>query len=50
VIGFWLMHLLARRDLVAPMIGELLGSDRPVGQRIDEPRSKRKAAPEDGFS
>jgi NADPH:quinone reductase len=26
VIGFWLVHLLARRDLVAPMIGELLGS------------------------
>jgi NADPH:quinone reductase len=24
VIGFWLAHLLARRDLVAPMIGELL--------------------------
>ncbi len=26
VIGFWLAHLLMRRDLVAPMIGELLGS------------------------
>jgi NADPH2:quinone reductase len=26
VIGFWLVHLLARRDLVAPMIGELLGA------------------------
>jgi NADPH2:quinone reductase len=26
VIGFWLLHLLARRDLVAPMIGELLGA------------------------
>jgi len=26
VIGFWLMHLLARRDLVAPMIAELLGA------------------------
>src|SRR4051794_9411339 len=26
VIGFWLAHLLARGDLVAPMIGELLGS------------------------
>jgi NADPH2:quinone reductase len=25
VIGFWLVHLLMRRDLVAPMIGELLG-------------------------
>jgi NADPH:quinone reductase len=25
VIGFWLAHLLARRDLAAPMIGELLG-------------------------
>ena len=25
VIGFWLAHLLMRRDLVAPMIGELLG-------------------------
>jgi NADPH2:quinone reductase len=25
VIGFWLLHLLARRELVAPMIGELLG-------------------------
>ena len=24
VIGFWLVHLLMRRDLVAPMIGELL--------------------------
>ncbi|HEY5976625.1 MAG TPA: zinc-binding dehydrogenase [Solirubrobacterales bacterium] len=26
VVGFWLVHLLMRRDLVAPMIGELLGS------------------------
>ena len=26
VIGFWLVHLLARQELVAPMIGELLGS------------------------
>jgi NADPH2:quinone reductase len=26
VIGFWLMHLVARRELVAPMIGELLGA------------------------
>ena len=26
VIGFWLMHLLGRRDLVAPMIAELLGA------------------------
>ncbi|HWA54153.1 MAG TPA: zinc-binding dehydrogenase [Solirubrobacterales bacterium] len=26
VIGFWLAHLLARRDLVAPMIAELLGA------------------------
>jgi NADPH2:quinone reductase len=26
VIGFWLVHLLARRDLVAPMIGALLGA------------------------
>jgi NADPH2:quinone reductase len=26
VIGFWLMHLLLRRELVAPMIGELLGA------------------------
>jgi NADPH2:quinone reductase len=26
VIGFWLVHLLARRELVAPMIGELLGA------------------------
>jgi NADPH2:quinone reductase len=26
VVGFWLAHLLARRDLVAPMIGELLGA------------------------
>jgi NADPH2:quinone reductase len=26
VIGFWLVHLLARRDLVVPMIGELLGA------------------------
>jgi NADPH:quinone reductase len=26
VIGFWLVHLLMRRDLVAPMIGELLGA------------------------
>jgi NADPH2:quinone reductase len=25
VVGFWLAHLLARQDLVAPMIGELLG-------------------------
>ncbi len=25
VIGFWLVHLLARRELAAPMIGELLG-------------------------
>jgi NADPH2:quinone reductase len=26
VIGFWLMHLVARRELLAPMIGELLGA------------------------
>ena len=26
VIGFWLIHLLARRDLVVPLIGELLGA------------------------
>ncbi len=26
VIGFWLVHLLARQDLVGPMIGELLGA------------------------
>ncbi len=26
VVGFWLAHLLARPDLVAPMIGELLGA------------------------
>jgi NADPH:quinone reductase len=26
VTGFWLAHLLARRDLLAPMIGELLGA------------------------
>jgi NADPH:quinone reductase len=26
VIGFWLAHLLARPDLLAPMIGELLGA------------------------
>lgn len=26
VIGFWLAHLLARRDLLTPMIGELLGA------------------------
>lgn len=26
VIGFWLVHLLARRDLAAPMIGELLAA------------------------
>jgi len=26
VIGFWLAHLLTRRDLIAPMIGELLGA------------------------
>jgi NADPH:quinone reductase len=26
VIGFWLAHLLIRRDLIAPMIGELLGA------------------------
>ncbi|HMI81062.1 MAG TPA: zinc-binding dehydrogenase [Solirubrobacterales bacterium] len=26
VIGFWLAHLLMRRDLLAPMIGELLGA------------------------
>ena len=26
VIGFWLIHLLARRELAAPMIGELLGA------------------------
>jgi NADPH:quinone reductase len=25
MVGFWLLHLLARRELVAPMIGELLG-------------------------
>ena len=26
VVGFWLVHLLARQELVAPMIGELLGA------------------------
>jgi NADPH2:quinone reductase len=26
VIGFWLAHLLTRRDLLVPMIGELLGA------------------------
>jgi NADPH2:quinone reductase len=26
VVGFWLVHLLLRRDLAAPMIGELLGA------------------------
>jgi NADPH:quinone reductase len=26
VVGFWLAHLLARPDLVAPMIGELVGA------------------------
>jgi NADPH2:quinone reductase len=26
VIGFWLVHLLTRRELAAPMIGELLGA------------------------
>jgi NADPH:quinone reductase len=26
VIGFWLLHLLARRELAAPMIGKLLGA------------------------
>lgn len=26
VIGFWLVHLLARRDLALPMIGELVGA------------------------
>jgi NADPH2:quinone reductase len=26
VVGFWLLHLLARRDLAVPMIGELLGA------------------------
>jgi NADPH:quinone reductase len=26
VIGFWLAHLLTRRDLLVPMIGELLGT------------------------
>lgn len=26
VIGFWLAHLLMRRDLVAPMVGDLLGA------------------------
>lgn len=26
VVGFWLLHLLARRELALPMIGELLGA------------------------
>lgn len=26
VVGFWLAHLLGRRDLLAPMIGDLLGA------------------------
>jgi NADPH:quinone reductase len=26
VVGFWLVHILMRRDLVAPMIGELFGA------------------------
>jgi NADPH:quinone reductase len=26
IVGFWLVHVLARRDLAVPMIGELLGA------------------------
>jgi len=26
VVGFWLVHLLARQDLAVPMIGELVGA------------------------
>ena len=26
MIGFWLVHVLARRDLAVPLIGELLGA------------------------
>lgn len=51
VVGFWLMHVLARRDLVAPMIGELLGSaasgelEVPVGGVY--PLSEARRAHED---
>jgi NADPH2:quinone reductase len=34
VIGFWLVHLLARRDLAAPMIGELLGAVAAGGLEV----------------
>jgi len=34
VIGFWLVHLLARLDLVAPMIGELLGAVASGGLEV----------------
>ena len=47
VIGFWLVHLLARRDLLAPMIGELLGAvaagelEVSVGERLPALRGRR---------
>ena len=38
VIGFWLLHLLARRELAAPMIGELLGAVAAGELRGDDRR------------
>ena len=49
VIGFWLVHLLARRELVAPMIGELLGAvaagelEVTVGERLSALRGRARA-------
>ncbi len=34
VIGFWLVHVLARRDLAVPLIGELLGALATGGLRV----------------
>ena len=41
VIGFWLAHLLARRDLVAPMIGELMARSPGASLRLGSGASTR---------
>lgn len=51
VVGFWLVHLLMRREIVAPMIGELLGAvaggELEVGVGEVYPMSEAARAHED---
>jgi NADPH2:quinone reductase len=54
VVGFWLAHLLMRRDLLAPMIGELLGGLAAGGLKVTVgdvyPLSEARRAHEDLIS